>query len=374
MLRSLQEAAVRLRYLTDSSIETPSQGPVIEPMYSDPRIERLIKTESRDDSKMGQGDDLISSYKTGSSQGVQDEHRIFSSILSAAVSLRISSEAYGTSPMQLDIINGLVLSVLRWIYRDSWSKNRAEILEFHRLERTTEWTVIVAGRRVGKSAASAAALAAILSFIKGPFYIRIYAQNLAIAKEMLDDIERHIRSIPNRTNDIEQYQKGGLRPFIHLCDPTRPGEPILVVAYPSGSNNNRGGKNPHAVIVDEGSDPDPVSCFPARLCMSAHIHLSASSGREGLYDEDRSLALAANKKHELRVDQLAPESASVHHYTGAKPPSPDHLRKVLSMHHRGPEMPHLHAPRRRGLPSRGRYATRVVRSRTRQHSTTALLE
>lgn len=258
MLRALQAVAVKVRCLTEAPRDQDhnqdqGQGPLVQPTFSDPRVEQLLKAESKDEDATGQGDDLISSYKAGNSQGVQDEQRIFSSILSAAVSLSIGSDAYGMSPMQMDIINGLVLSMMRWIYRDSWSKNRAEILEFHRLERTTEWTVIVAGRRVGKSAASAAALAAILSFISGPFYLRIYAQNLEIAKEMLTDIERHIQSISNRTNHIEQYQTGGPRPFIHLCNPARPGKPILAVAYPSGGNNNRGGKNPHAVVVDEGS-------------------------------------------------------------------------------------------------------------------------
>jgi len=132
--------------------------------------------------------------------------------------------------MQHDIMAAVILSVLRWIYRHSWSRNKEEILAFHGLDHSNEWTVVVAGRRVGKSVASAAELAAIVAFIPGKFYVRIHAQGLAITKVMLRDIHDHTQNIPNKTNQIDKFVESDNRPYIKLVDPANP---VIVVAYPS---------------------------------------------------------------------------------------------------------------------------------------------
>lgn len=240
MLQRLQTISTRLRYATPSSDRVPVS-------YSDPRIEQLLGRRPVDSKEST----VVDQYFSGGSRQIQDEHRIFSAITSAAASLQISAESDGSSPMQNDIMAAITMSVLRWIYRDSWTRNKAEILAFHNLDRSSEWTVVVAGRRVGKSAASAAALAAILAFIPGKFYVRVYAQGLPIAKVMLRDIHSHLQNIPNKPNRIDKFVESDNRPFIKLVNPANPTKPIIIVAYPSGSNNNRGGVNPHMVVVDE---------------------------------------------------------------------------------------------------------------------------
>lgn len=241
MLTKLQTIATRLVLCT-----TPPSDRVAA-SYSDPRIEQLLGRRPAETKETS----LVDQYFNGGSRQIQDEHRIFSAITSAAASLQISAESDGSSPMQNDIMAAITMSVLRWIYRDSWARNKEEILAFHSLERSNEWTVVVAGRRIGKSAASAAALAAILAFVSGKFYVRVYAQGLPIAKAMLRDIHGHLQNIPNKVNRIEKFVESDNRPFIKLVNPASPAKPIIIVAYPSGSNNNRGGVNPHMVVVDE---------------------------------------------------------------------------------------------------------------------------
>jgi hypothetical protein len=293
MLARLQSIATRLL------LATPSDRVPVS--YSDPRIRELLHQKRPLDAEETS---MVDQYLKGGSRQMQDEHRVFSAIVSAAASLRISADADGSSPMQHDIMAAVILSVLRWIYRDSWSRNREEILAFHGLERSNEWTVVVAGRRVGKSAASAAALAAILAFIPGKFYVRIYAQGLAIAKVMLRDIHDHIQNIPNKTNQIDKFVESDNRPYIKLVDPANPSKPVIVVAYPSGSDNNRGGVNPHAVVIDEAlavkEQTMKIGVLPLLLKRNTAALFISSP-----YDKPRCITeLVVNLRHPVTHEQF----------------------------------------------------------------------
>lgn len=325
MLARLQVLATRVKHA-----QAPDHVP---PAYSDPRIEQLLKKrplEAPETSSILHFDldrardrhviselmnfcfccfwdlspDMVARYMSSGSRGVQDEHRIFSAIISAAASLRISADTDGSSPMQNDIMAAVVLSVLRWIYRDSWSKSKEEILAFHGLDRSFEWIVIVAGRRVGKSAASAAALAAILAFIPGKFFVRIYAQGLEIAKVMLRDVHGHLLNIPNKANVLKRFNESGDRPFIELVNPNFPSKPIIAVAYPSGSNNNRGGVNPNMVVIDEAlavkEQTMKVGILPSLLLRNTSLLMISSP-----YDKPRCITeLVVNLRHPVTQEQF----------------------------------------------------------------------